>query len=102
LHKGTTKQAQPLLERAVAISEQTFGPEHPTTAGCLSNLAEAYALQSRHQEAESLYLHALAIYKQAFGQDHPNIAIVMEAYTSLLEHLKGQKKLPNYCKLLTR
>jgi len=32
-------KAEPLLERALAIREKAFGPEHPDTAMSLNNLA---------------------------------------------------------------
>ncbi|MEJ2873419.1 MULTISPECIES: FxSxx-COOH system tetratricopeptide repeat protein, partial [unclassified Saccharothrix] len=36
---GMAGQARPLAERALAISEAAFGPDHPSVAGRLSNLA---------------------------------------------------------------
>jgi len=95
LIQGHYQKAQPHLERALAICEQTLSPEHPHIAGCLSNLAEAYTLQNDYQQAEALYLRALAIYKLALGPDHLNVAIVMEAYALLLEHMKKPTEATN-------
>jgi hypothetical protein len=32
-------EAEPLIRRALAIDEQSFGPDHPEVAGDLNNLA---------------------------------------------------------------
>ena len=39
-------QAEPLYRRALAIREQSLGPEHPYTANALSNLANLYLAQT--------------------------------------------------------
>ena len=61
-------------ERALALAELEFGPEHATTATLLNDLAELHRAQGRFAEAEPLYKRALAIYEQALGPDHPYVA----------------------------
>ena len=36
---GRLADARPLAERALAITEAALGPDHPTVATCLGNLA---------------------------------------------------------------
>ncbi len=38
--QGHYQQAFPFAEKALKLSEQEFGPDHPTTATALNNLAE--------------------------------------------------------------
>ena len=42
LTKGEYAQAEPLLNRALAIQEKRFGPKHREVAGTLHNLATLY------------------------------------------------------------
>ena len=68
------EQAEPLYQRALAIREKALGPDHPSTAQSLNNLAALYASQGRYEDAEPLYQRALGIYEKALGPDHPDTA----------------------------
>jgi tetratricopeptide (TPR) repeat protein len=59
-----------LLRRALAIDEKSFGPEHPTAAIYLNNLAQLLNATKRFEEAEPLLRRALAIDEKHFGPDH--------------------------------
>jgi tetratricopeptide (TPR) repeat protein len=65
-------EAEPLYERALAINEAAFAPDHPNVALSLNNLAFLYAKTNRSAEAEPLYERALDIFTTSFGPDHPN------------------------------
>ena len=54
-------EAEPLMRRALAIDEQSFGPEHPKVARDLNNLAQLLQATNRLAEAESLMRRALQI-----------------------------------------
>ena len=47
-------EAEPLLQRAVAIGEKALGPDHPDLATSLNNLAKLYQATGRYAEAEPL------------------------------------------------
>ncbi|GCE17584.1 hypothetical protein KDK_13840 [Dictyobacter kobayashii] len=49
------QEAAPLLQRALAISEQVVGTEQPLVATILDDLAELYRQQAKYQAAEPLY-----------------------------------------------
>jgi tetratricopeptide (TPR) repeat protein len=53
--KGAYAEAAGLWEQILAIVEQLLGPEHPSTATSLNNLAELYRNQGRYGDAEPLY-----------------------------------------------
>jgi tetratricopeptide (TPR) repeat protein len=57
---GQYEQAIPLWRKALELGEQEFGPNHPTTAILINNLALLYFNQGRYAEAEPLYERALA------------------------------------------
>jgi tetratricopeptide (TPR) repeat protein len=67
-------EALPLLERALAISETTLGPDHPDTAISLDNLALLYESMGNYAEALPLFQRALTIREAALGPDHPDTA----------------------------
>ena len=61
---GRYAEAEPLYEPAIAIDEKALGPEHPTVATMLNNLALLYNAQGRDAEAETLRGRASAIVQQ--------------------------------------
>jgi tetratricopeptide (TPR) repeat protein len=72
--QGRYAEAEPLYRRALQITEQQLGAEHPDTATSLNNLAGLYRSQGRYAEAEPLYRRALQIREQQLGAEHPAIA----------------------------
>ena len=82
-HQGRYADAEPLLQRALAIDEKAFGPNHREVAASLHNLAELYRTQGRYADAEPLYTRALAIDEKVLGPDHPDVATVLNNLASL-------------------
>ena len=78
-------EAEPLMRRALAIGEQSFGPEHPSVAIRLNNLAMLLQDTDRLAEAEPLMRRALAIGEQSFGPEHPTVAIRLNNLAMLLK-----------------
>jgi tetratricopeptide (TPR) repeat protein len=72
------EEAEPLLRRALAIDEQSYGPEHPNVARDLNNLALLLQDTNRLEEAEPLLRRALAINERSLGPEHPNVAGVTD------------------------
>ncbi|MFL5629515.1 MAG: tetratricopeptide repeat protein, partial [Ktedonobacteraceae bacterium] len=73
---GRYPEAEPLLRRAVNISEQIMGQDHLITATRLNSLAVLYQAQGSFEKAEQLYLQTLAIREKApeTGDTNVNIA----------------------------
>jgi tetratricopeptide (TPR) repeat protein len=59
------------------------GEDHPEVAASLTNLAELYREQGRHDEAEPLYQRALTIQARLLGDEHPATATVLNDLGSL-------------------
>jgi len=78
-------EAEPLLQRALAISEQQLGPLHPDTATSLNNLASLYQQQGKFTEAEPLLQRALAITEQQLGPLHFATATSLNNLASLYQ-----------------
>ena len=80
----TTPVAEPLIRRALAIDEQSYGPDHPEVAIPLSNLAALfYQETNRLAEAEPLMRRALAIFEASLGPDHPSTGTVRNNLAAL-------------------
>jgi len=71
---GKYSEAVPLAQRALAIKEQTLGPDHADVATSLNELGLLYYEQGRYSLAEPLYRRALAIREKALGADHQFVA----------------------------
>ena len=85
-------EAEPLLRRALAISEKTIGPEDPAIAPQLNNLALLYVAQGRYLEAETLFKRSLAIREKVLGPQHPATAYTLEPYASLLRKMRRDEE----------
>ncbi len=82
--KALYSEAEPLMRRALAIREQSGGPNHPSVAVYLNNLAMLLRGTYRLAEAEPLMRRALAVNEGRCGPDHPNVAIRLSNLAILL------------------
>ena len=73
-------EVEPLLRRALAIDEKSYGSDHPEVATDLNNLAGLL----RPSEAEPLFRRALAIDEKSYGPDHPEVATDLNNLAVLL------------------
>jgi tetratricopeptide (TPR) repeat protein len=70
--KNRLAEAEALMRRALAIDEQSYGPDHPNVAIRLNNLARMLQDTNRLADAEPLFRRAVAIFEKSLGPDHPN------------------------------
>jgi tetratricopeptide (TPR) repeat protein len=68
---GRIDEAIPMLEKAVAMYEQTYGPEHLETGNQLTALGAAYRAQGNHEEAQKHLRRALKIHENTRGVQSP-------------------------------
>ncbi len=88
--KGNWREAEAVLQRALATSERLGGPAHPAVAESLNRLGALYAspvgrvvLPGRLEQAEPLFQRALAIREKALGPAHPAVAEALSNLTAL-------------------
>jgi tetratricopeptide (TPR) repeat protein len=72
--RGHYAQAEPLLQRALTISEQVLAPAQSEIASILTDLEQLYEYLGKYGQAEPLMQRALALQEQALGANHPNVA----------------------------
>ena len=87
--QGRYDEAEPFARKAVEIGTEKFGPDHPTTAVFINNLALLYGAQGKYAEAEPLNKRALAIREKALGAEHPDVG---QSLNNLAELYRAQGK----------
>jgi tetratricopeptide (TPR) repeat protein len=80
---GQPATARPLFERALTITEATYGPDHPTVATQLNNLALALRDLGKPADARPLFERALTITEATYGPDHPHTATIQRNLDTL-------------------
>ena len=81
-------EAEPLMRRALAIDEKSFGPEHPNVAIRLNNLAALLQTTNRLAEAEPLMRRHVVIFldfTRRTGHEHPHLRDAFGNYAGLLQ-----------------
>ena len=77
-----------------APCENSYGPDHPTVARDLTNLASLLNATNRLSEAEPLYRRAVGILDQltrATGHRHPHLETAVLNYAAALTKLGRSK-----------
>lgn len=82
-------EAEPPMRRVIAIFEKAYGPDHPTVARDLNNLAQLLQATNRLAGAEPLARRAIEICIQSLGCEHPNTQTVFRNHLEILAELKG-------------
>ena len=83
--KAQYADAEPLMRRALASDEASYGAHHPNIAIHLNNLAQLLQATNRLAEAEPLMRRVLAIDEASYGAHHPNVAIDLNNLALLLK-----------------
>jgi eukaryotic-like serine/threonine-protein kinase len=68
---GQYERAQPLLERALRLRVEQWGPERLEVATSLAHLAEILRRRAEYDSAQTLLLRAGSIQTRLLGSDHP-------------------------------
>ena len=71
---GRYEASVPYFQRALDLAEARFGPDDPTLAVEVNNLAEAYRLSDQLDKAESLYLRAVELDERAGAHNGVGLA----------------------------
>ncbi len=77
------QEAIPIAQSALALGEQSFGPDDVRLARLNYGLGLLYDVQGQNAEAEPLYQRALALLETARGPDHVSVARVLDALATL-------------------
>jgi tetratricopeptide (TPR) repeat protein len=89
---GRYQEALPLAQRDLALRERMLGPEHPSTATALNNLAELYKGMGAHGKALPLLQRALAIVEKALGPEHLRTVAIIDNLAGLHVSMGAHEK----------
>ena len=78
-YQGRLSEAEPLLNRSLAILEKTLPPDDPLIANILNNSGGLYRRQERFADAEEYYKRSLAI-----REKNSNPIDIAESYNNSL------------------
>lgn len=73
---GDFGEAERLHLQGLAIAERDLGPDDPSVAKHLNNLAYVYVDQYRYSKAEPLFVRAIEINEKALGADNPELSLI--------------------------
>ena len=76
-------EAEPVLQRSLAIREKTLGARHSDVAPALDNLALTYFSDNKFAEAEPLFVRSLQIWLATQGPYSPLVAQALDNLGSL-------------------
>jgi tetratricopeptide (TPR) repeat protein len=80
-------EARAASERALAIDEAVFGPDHPKVATMVNNLGLVLRDLGDLAGAREALQRALAIWEKQLGPDHPNVASALNNLGMVLQDL---------------
>lgn len=84
--------AAKIMQRILALIEDTYGSNHPYTASGIDGLARVIALQGRYKEAVPLFERALAIREATLSHDSVDIALGLQGLGQVLQRLGRYKE----------
>ena len=84
--QGTPAEALPALERALAIREKNFGPDHRDVARTLADMASTLMQIGRSTRAQQLASRALGIWDRLNTPDAPEYATALALYAEIQGH----------------
>jgi CHAT domain-containing protein/tetratricopeptide (TPR) repeat protein len=85
--QGKYKEAEPLLQKALAIFCRLFTDDHPITATSYNNLASILKAEGNYSQAQPIFEKALAIRRRLLTDEHPSTAT---SYNGLASNLNAQ------------
>jgi protein TIF31 len=72
IQQGHLKEGYELINEALNLFNNVYGPMHPEIASCMRNLARLNYLMSEHAEALEMQQKAVMMSERCNGVDHPN------------------------------
>ncbi|SCO92473.1 uncharacterized protein FRV6_16601 [Fusarium oxysporum] len=69
---GKYLDVKQIYRKALDLTKEALGPEHPDTLTSMNNLANVLDHQDNYKEAEEVYRQTLDLAKEVLGREHPN------------------------------
>jgi serine/threonine protein kinase/tetratricopeptide (TPR) repeat protein len=88
-------EAEPLLEKALAMAKTDLGPDHPSTLHTMSGLGHTEDRLGKQEAAEKLLLQAIDAQRRILGSNHPETASSATSLAILYRHMGRYKESEN-------
>ena len=85
--RGRHAEAEPLIDRSLALLRQKPRLEHRGILGMLDRLAETCRERGDYSSSEQYYMRVLAAREELLGRDHPRVASTLESHAALLREM---------------
>jgi tetratricopeptide (TPR) repeat protein len=72
--RGQYQEARPVAERALRVTEQALGPDHPEVGERCDELGQMLREAGDYRSARQQLERALVIHQAAYGPDHAEVA----------------------------
>jgi Tfp pilus assembly protein PilF len=95
---GEFEAARASQQRALAINEAVYGPEHPDVAITLGNLGSVQRQLGEFEAARASQQRALAIKEAVYGPEHPEVASTL-GNLGIVQQQLGEVHLARECAL---
>ncbi|MEM7156638.1 MAG: serine/threonine-protein kinase [Myxococcota bacterium] len=89
---ANSEQELALAQRARELREQVLGPQHPSVAIAVNNLALAHKRAGRFERARELFEQNIALQRELLGEGHPVLAASMNNLANVLRE-QGEAEL---------
>ncbi|MEM6451998.1 MAG: tetratricopeptide repeat-containing protein [Cyanobacteria bacterium P01_D01_bin.105] len=90
-------EAEQWCRKALDISRNELGSQHPDTATSLNNLASLYSTMGRYADAETLLIESLKIRENQLGDSHPYTIDSLETLGTLYYSQGRYKEAESVC-----
>lgn len=87
MHIARYAEAESLMRQALEIDENVYGPDSPSVAPHLNNLATLLQATNRSKEAELLLNRVVPIVAKTYGENHPKVAAVLNNLAAIFNEL---------------
>lgn len=89
---GKYREAIPVAEKMVELTESTYGRESPDTGEALTVLGKAYSEAGELEKAGPAFARALQIFEKTRGSEHPDVATTLSHLGALNAKTGDYKK----------
>jgi hypothetical protein len=87
VREGKFHEAAQQYQKSEAIREKQFGPDKPSVAQSVGDVAMCYALQGQYDRAEPLYKRMITILELNNFQEKPEMVAALENYSLVLKKI---------------
>ncbi|MFH0792570.1 MAG: tetratricopeptide repeat protein [bacterium] len=87
VNRGKFSRAEAFFQKALAVAEKGFGPDHLRVTPFLLDLAQYHRSNQRYSDAEPVYRRLVAVQTRVYGPTTQHLIPTLLAHADCLRHL---------------